>query len=61
MESSIGAVERAVARAEILSKSAREAAEEATRVSREAIARAEEIGKSAREAAEEATRASREA
>ena len=52
MDTGIGAVEKAVARAEILSRSAKEAAEITIKVSREAIARAEEISRSAKEAAE---------
>ena len=42
MENDSGAVEKAVARAELLSRSAKEAAEATIRIAQEAIAKAEE-------------------
>ena len=50
-EQNIGEFEKAVAKAEQLSKAARQAAEASAKVSQEAIKRAEAIGKEAKEAA----------
>ena len=60
IESNIGAFEKQVARAEQLSRVAREAAGVSTRASQEAVARAEKISKESREAAEAAAKSARE-
>ena len=49
VENNIGDFEKAVARAEQLSKAAREAAEVSTKAASEAAHRAEQIGKEAKE------------
>ena len=57
----IGALERAVQRAEKLSRAAMEAAEATTRAAQEAIKHAEQISREAKEAAEASARAVEEA
>jgi len=61
VEGNVGDFEKAVARAEKLSKVARQAAEVSTKTAFQAALRAEQVGKEAREAAEAATRAAQEA
>ena len=61
VENNISDFEKAVARAEELSKAARHAAEASTKVAMEGTRHAEQIGKEAREAAELAARAAQEA
>jgi len=60
-KSNIGEFEKAVAKAEQLSKAAREAAEKSTRASQEAVDRADRIGREAKEAAEASAKAAQEA
>lgn len=61
VEGNIGEFERAVARAEKLSKVAREASEISKRASEEAVLHADKISRESKEAAETAARTAQEA